>query len=206
MRKTMIALPLFAGLVAMPAAAQVSARIHVDIPVGRPGVAYGEPRQQLAIREYDRGLFGDWDNYYDQWIPETVYYYDGYYYDYPIVAYAQPVIVYRFHNQRFFAPRQREFISWQQRFRGNDYRRDFDRRPIERNDRDDRRFVQPPRDYRNDRGGRDDRDRRDVQPVQPRGGDRGGREVRPAQPEHNDRGGRPAQPSRDAGRSRSRPH
>ena len=227
MRPTLIAaVPLFAGLIALPAEAQVSARIHLDIPIGRHGpVSYAAPRGQIVIREYDQNRFGAWDRYYDEWIPETVYYYDGYYYDYPIVAYAEPILVYRYGDERFFAPRQREFVQWQQQYRGGNYRQDYGRafQTYPRDYRNDRQF-QPPRDDRNDRGGREDRGGRFVQPqrddhngrddrggqaVQPqRGGRNGqdGRDARPAQPQGNAQNGRQAPPTRDAGRSRPRPH
>jgi len=209
------ALPVLAALTAAPAAGQVSARVHIDIPIGRQGpMVYTAPRRQVVVSEYDQYRFGDWDRYYDQWLPETVYYYDGYYYDYPIVPYAEAVLVYRFRDELFFAPRQREFVVWQQRFRDQDYRRDFGRqyRPAPRNDRDDQRY-QPQRDDRNGRDirpvqpQRDDRNGRDVRPVQPQRDDRNGRDVRPVQPQRDDRYARPApapSPARDAYRSRPR--
>ena len=202
------ALPVLATLSATPAAAQISARVHVDIPIGRPGqVVYGA-RRQVSVREYDQYRFGAWDRYYDEWMPVTVYYYDGYYYDYPIVPYAEAVIVYRYRDEMFFAPRQREFIVWQERFRSRDYGRNYNYgrdyyRPDPRNDRNDRNNgndhrYQPPRDDRNGRDGRDGRDDRGGRPQQPQ---------RPVQPQHDDRNTHPAPPSspaKDAYRSRPR--
>ena len=122
MRSILIAaIPMVAALSAAPAGAQVSARVHIDIPVGRQSPAY-IGGHQLLVREYDPYRYGQWENYYDQWIPETVYLYDGQYYDYPIVAYAQPVVVYRFRNEIFFAPRQRGFVQWRQTYRPDRYR------------------------------------------------------------------------------------
>ncbi len=63
------------------------------------------------VRDYDPNLFGGWDSYYDQWVPQTVYLYDGNYYDYPIVEYAQPILAYQFRGQFFFAPRVPEFVT-----------------------------------------------------------------------------------------------
>ena len=88
------AIPVLAALTAAPAGAQISARVHVDIPIGRQqGVIYGAPRRQVVVRDYDEYQFGPWDEYYDYWEPVTLYYYDGYYYDYPVVSYARPIVV-----------------------------------------------------------------------------------------------------------------
>ena len=147
------AVPVLVTSVADPAAAQLSARVHIDIPIGRPSpVAYPAVNRQVVVREYDRYRFGVWDRSYDEWLPVTVYYYDGYYYDYRIVPYAEPILVYRFRNDLFFAPRQREFNVWQERFRERDYHRDVGRqyRPDHRDGRDDDR-NQRPRDDRNAR-------------------------------------------------------
>jgi len=72
-------IPLLAALGAVPAAAQV--RVHLDIPIGGRPPAYAVQRRPLVIEQYDTYRFGDWDSYYDDWVPETVYYYNGYYYD-----------------------------------------------------------------------------------------------------------------------------
>lgn len=136
------AVPVLAALVAVPASAQVSARVHVDIPIGRRApVVYGAPRRQVVVREYDPSLFGAWDSYYDDWAPTTLYYYDGYYYDYPIVSYAEPVLVYNYRNQFFLPPRDRQFEIWRRDFRGDarvgpGFGRDVRPRPIVRNERE----------------------------------------------------------------------
>ena len=159
MRRTWIAaVPVLASLLVVPAQGQVLGRVHIVLPIGRPGpVVYNAPRRQLIVREYDEVRFGAWDRYYDEWIPETVYYYDGYYYDYPVVAYAEPVRAYRYRDEMFFAPRQREFVVWHERYRERDYRWKNGRknRSIPRNDRDDRQYRPP----------RDDRDQRQVPPA-----------------------------------------
>ena len=207
MRKSFLAaVPLLTMLSALPAGAQVSARLHVDVPIGRqPMVGYGAPRNQLVIRDYDERRFGLWENYYDEWTPETVYLYDGYYYDYPIVAYAQPIVVYRYRNEMFFAPRQREFIQWRDQRGFRDIGRAY--RPIPRNDRDDRRF-QDNRGFQAPRG----RDGGQFRPA-PQQDDRNGRDARPA-PRQDERNGRDARPAPQGGRGtpparggdRSRPH
>ncbi|HEY4320027.1 MAG TPA: hypothetical protein VGM77_02525 [Gemmatimonadales bacterium] len=144
---SLITLPVLAAFAALPLSAQVSARLHVDIPIGRPAArVVGRP---LAVREYDPALVGDWQDYYDDWAPETVYLYDGQYYDYPVVAYATPVIVYRYRDQMFFAPRGRDFVQWRStRYIGRDYRPgtyQYRSRPVpERNDRGRIDYRQPP--------------------------------------------------------------
>ncbi len=211
------AVPILATLSAAPAAAQVSARVHIDIPIGRPGPGTYGAHRQLVVREYDQYRFGAWDRYYDEWQPVTVYYYDGYYYDYPIVPYAEAIIVYRFRDEMFFAPRQSEFIVWQERFRSRDYGRNYnygrdyyrpDPRNVRndrdyRNDRNDQRYQQP-RDDRNGRDGRDDRGGRDTRPQQP---PQPPQPQRPVQPQHDDRNTHqapPQSPAHDAYRSRPR--
>ncbi|MGH7524792.1 MAG: hypothetical protein ACREK8_10830 [Gemmatimonadales bacterium] len=165
------AVPVLAALVAVPASGQVSARVHVDIPIGRRApIVYGAPRRQVVVREYDPSFFGAWDSYYDDWAPTTLYYYDGYYYDYPIASYAEPVLVYSFRNQFFLPPRDRRFEIWRRDFRGggvrfgNGFGRDVRPRPMVRDERGFR--SEPFRD------GRDFQRRPEV--------NRGGREFTPA--------------------------
>lgn len=192
---SLAAVPVLALFAALPAAGQVSARLHVDIPVGRqPRVAYAEPRP-LVVREYDPYRYGAWENYYDEWIPETVYFYAGNYYDYPIVPYAQPIVVYLYRNEIFLAPRQREFIQWRD---GRNYR-------------DIGRAYQPvPRNYGSDRGYQVPRS---YGPLPNRAAPQYDRRVRPAPPVgRNDcdvrsapRDGRNISPARGGDRSRRRP-
>jgi hypothetical protein len=176
MRVTYLAaIPVLAALSAAPASAQVSARLHIDVPIGRRApIVYGAPRRQVIVREYDPSLFGAWDTYYDDWAPVTMYYYDGYYYDYPIVEYAQPVVVYSYRNQFFLPPRDRGFEIWRREFRGGGnfhgspgFGRDVRARPIIRDERQFRPAAP-----------RDGRDGRQFQPA-PRDG-RNGRQVQPA--------------------------
>jgi hypothetical protein len=141
------AVPLLAALATVPAEGQVSARLHVDIPIGRsrPVAAFVGQRRPIVVQDYDPYRFGAWNSYFDQWVPETVYLYDGYYYDYPIVAYAEPIAVYSYRGGLFFAPRDREFIQWrdQRVYRG--YGQAY--RPIYRDNRIYRGY-QAPRDER----------------------------------------------------------
>jgi len=201
------AIPVLAALSAAPANAQVSARLNIDVPLGRRApVVYGAPRRQVVVREYDPTLFGAWDSYYDDWAPVTLYYYDGYYYDYPIVEYAEPIVVYSYRNQFFLPPRDRGFDIWRREFRGGDrfrgssgFGRDVRPRPIVRDERQFRPFA--PRDGRDGRqfqpAPRDGRDGRQFQPA-PRDG-RDGRQFQPAP--RDDRNGRQFQPAPGEGRN-----
>ena len=207
------AVPVLAALTALPVEGQVSARVHIDIPIGRSPVTYAQqqpyaPQQhRLSIRDYDEREYGYWEDYYDEWIPETVYLYDGYYYDYPIVSYAQPIIVYRYRNEIFFAPRYREFTQWRQYrpYRAPGYfahpRPAWDNRSFPSRPRGDDRYNGRPGNgyggYGNGNG-RDDRNGRDMRPVPQQGG-RDGRDMRPGtQDGRNDRG---APPPQQGGRS-----
>jgi hypothetical protein len=165
------AVPVLAALTALPAGAQISARVHVDIPIGRQqqGVIYGAPRRQVIVRDYDEGQFGPWDEYYDNWEPVTLYYYDGYYYDYPVVAYARPIVVFSYRNQFFLPPRVRAYDTWRRTYRPNGriiYRGSTNYRPYQpaprgRDDRYDPRRGNDGRSYQPaPRGGNDGRDSR----------------------------------------------
>lgn len=200
------AIPVLAALSAAPASAQVSARLHIDVPLGRRApVVYGAPRRQVVVREYDPSLFGAWDSYYDDWAPVTMYYYDGYYYDYPI-EYGQPILVYSYRNQFFLPPRDRGFESWRREFRGGSnfrgspgFGRDVRARPIVRDERQFR--AAPQRDGRDGRqfqpAPRDGRDARQFSPA-PRD-DRNGRQFQSA-PRNGGRQNQAAPQSRSNGR------
>ena len=228
------AVPVLAALSAAPAGAQVSARLHLDIPLGRRApVVYGAPRRQVIVRDYDASRFGAWDSYYDQWAPVTLYYYDGYYYDYPVVEYAEPVVVYSYRNEFFLPPRDRGFEIWRRDYRtGGNYRGAFgyrndvrDYRPIQRGGRQYQAMPRDGRQYqsipRNGRDGRqfqaapqNGRDGRQFQSAPQNGRDGrqfqsaprdGGRQVQAApQGRTNGRDGRQGG-DRGNGRSRPRP-
>jgi hypothetical protein len=121
-------------LSAAPAAAQVSARLNINVPAGRPGRVYAGNRGRLVVREYDANRFGPWENYYDQWTPQTVYVEDGSYYDYPVDAYATPVVVYGYRNEIFLPPRAPEFFAWRDRWHPEFYRQPYRGRPVVQNE------------------------------------------------------------------------
>lgn len=157
MRPTLFALvPLAAMLSTTPAAAQISATIHIGpIRLGGPVVAYREPAPIVVIGY--PGSFGSWRQTAPFWRPVTLYVLGGRYYERPFRN-ARPIVVYNYRGSYFQAPRDRDWDRYRVR-----YQRDYWDRQHWRNDRDwDRRNDRwlDRRDDRFDR--RDDRfDRRD---------------------------------------------
>ena len=122
MRPTMLAMiPLLAAIAAPPATAQINARVHIDIPIGRtqPEVIYdqGYLPPEITVYDYDRNDYGDWDvdGYNQYWQPVTVYFYLGRYFEFPIRG-ARPFVIYRYGNRYFFPPRD---VRWEQRYGRN---------------------------------------------------------------------------------------
>ncbi len=122
MRPTMLAvIPLLAAFAAAPATAQINARVHLDIPIGRnqPELIYdqGYLPPEIAVYDYNRDDYGDWDvdGYYQYWQPVTVYFYLGRYFERPIRG-ARPFMIYRYGNRYFFPPRD---VRWEQRYGRN---------------------------------------------------------------------------------------
>lgn len=117
-----------AGLVAAPrdAAAQINARILVDIPIlgnaRAPVVVHRAPVRErvIVVHDYNPRRHGHWKREARHWRPVVLYVHGGRYYDRPIRG-ARQVTVYRYRDQIFHAPRDR----------------DWDRRVV-RYDRDDR--------------------------------------------------------------------
>lgn len=210
MRSPMIvAVPLLAALAVAPASAQLSGRAHVQIPIGRQGQVRRGAERQLTVHQYDARRYGAWESYYDQWVPETVYYYDGDYYDYPIVAYAEPIVVYRYLDELFLAPPARQFTIWRDQYRAAPVRRDIGRDVGRDVGRDYRPAPRATRSYPSagDRGQvrpQQVAPRSQSRPVapQPRQGGQDRGRVQAPQQTH---GGRAAPAPRGGGRSRSRP-
>lgn len=105
MRWSILALPMMVAGAMAPAGAQVRATVRVGIPA--TAVARRAP---LVIGAYSPEVYGPWLDSYQDWEPLTAYYYDGAYYDYPIVDWARPVQVYRYQHRVFFPPRDPEYI------------------------------------------------------------------------------------------------
>lgn len=161
---TLALIPLLGALAAEPAAAQISATIHVG-PI-RIGSDRGYP-SRIAVIDYPSRRYGDWRQTARMWRPITVYYFGGQYYQRPFRN-AKPVVIYRYRDQYFHAPRDRGWNDQRSRYERNEWRqwrndrgdgwRDDDRRDDRRDNRADRRDDR--QDNRDDR--RDNRaDRRD---------------------------------------------
>ena len=115
----LVAVPMFAALVALPAQGQVAVRARIGFPVARrvPPVVVArrpEPRP-VAVLSYSTRRIGPWQQSYLQWEPITVYVLGGRYYDVPVPR-ARPLAAYRYRDRYFFAPRDRD---WQRRHRDN---------------------------------------------------------------------------------------
>ncbi len=167
--KTFVAVPILVALGAAPAAAQISADIHIG-PFGIGG------RDRVVVVPDDRydygpevvvvgypGGYGDWRYTAAYWRPVTLYLFGGHYYERPFRN-ARPVVVYRYRDRFFFAPRDRDWDRYRSRYERNEWRVYRDDRGGWRDDwRNDRRDVR--QDNRTDRRDvrQDNRiDRRDV--------------------------------------------
>lgn len=132
-RRLMFLAPFALAALAAPASAQISARVHIDIPIGIGHPVVVRPpfsgAHLVAIYDYDRGRFGDWDRDGRRWQTVTVYLFGGRYYDRPVRG-ARAVVVYRDRGRYFFPPRD---ARWDR-----DHGRDHDWARRDDRDRDDR--------------------------------------------------------------------
>ncbi len=154
--------PLALLLAAVPAQAQVSVGVHIDIPIighGNGGQYGRGPTRQVRVYEYPPVPYGQWKKHYRNWNRETLYVYDGRYYDYPVRG-GRVVYVYRDNDRYFWGPGDGDWNDWDRWDGGRNVRYDRDGRD-DRYDRDDR-------NYRYDRNGngRDDRYEYRARPVQ----------------------------------------
>lgn len=154
MRITTLALaPLLLAASITPAAAQVSATIHIG-PIRLGGGDYhhhGYP-PRIVVVDYPHRHFGPWQRTAVHWRPITVYYLDGHYYDRPWRS-ARPVVIYRYRDNYFFGPRHRDWDRYRSRYEQREWRVWRDHRGGWRDDwRDDRRDRYEDRfDRREDR-------------------------------------------------------
>lgn len=168
MRSASLVLAAFAALtIAEPAAAQVSATIHIG-PIRIGGGDYRDYDDYYDYEyfdRYDRGYlqpivvvvyqpnrFGRWQQTARYWRPITVYEFRGRYYQRPFRQ-ARPVVIYSYRGGYFHAPRDRGWDSYRVRYERNDWQRWRDNERNEwRNDwRDPRRERPNGRDDRRDR-------------------------------------------------------
>ena len=108
--KILSAIPMVAALAMAPAQAQISGRVHIDLPIGRQppaGYSYRMPRE-VFVYEYAPRWAGPWESTFFYWQPITLYFYQGRYYERPFRN-ARPVYVFRYHNRIFFPPRDGKF-------------------------------------------------------------------------------------------------
>ncbi len=166
MRATLVGLAtlIVTTLGSVPAHAQVSARILVDIPIlggGRaPRVVHRAPppTRVIVVREYSSRRHGKWKKEAHHWRPVTLWVDNGHYYARPSRG-ARQVTVYSYRNQYFEAPRDRDWDRYRVRYERDDWShaRGDDRWDDRRDDRyDDRRD-----DRRDDRSDHRRADRRD---------------------------------------------
>lgn len=151
--------PLLALLLTEPAAAQISATIHVG-PIRIGGAHHVPQPRHIVVVDYDHRNYGHWKKTARHWRPMTVYVYQGRYYERPYRN-ARPVVVYRYRDRYFTPPRDRDWNDYRVRYERNEWRRD-DRRDNRADRRDDRRDNRIDRrdDRRDNRADRRD-DRRD---------------------------------------------
>ncbi len=161
--RLLLAIPVVAIALATPASAQVSATIHIGPYGGHRGpVVVHEQYREVIVVPYESRRHGDYRRSGRDWRPVTVYVLGNRYYHEPYRS-ARPVVVYRYSDYYFLAPRDRDWNDYRVR-----YERDYwhlhradgrnDRRDHRRDDRDDDDDDWRD-DHRNDRGD-DWRDRR----------------------------------------------
>jgi len=150
------------ALLAQPAAAQVSARILLDIPIlggnRGPTVVHRAPppSRVIVVHDYNSRRHGNWKKDARDWRPVTLYLYGGRYYASPLRG-GRQVTVYNYRNQYFQAPRDRGWDQYRNRYERDDWRRWDDRRDDRWDDRRDDRWD----DRRDDRRDGRQEDRRD---------------------------------------------
>lgn len=160
MRSTLVGLATLALTAGgtLPAAAQVSARILVDIPIlggGRaaPVIVHRAPppTRVIVVHEYSSRRHGNWKKQARHWRPVTLWVRDGRYYGEPFRG-ARQVTVYSYRNQYFEAPRDRDWDRYRVRYERDDWYHDRADVRIRHEDRwDDHRY-----DREDDRYDRDD--------------------------------------------------
>lgn len=118
--------PLLVALIAAPAPAQVSATIQIG-PIGGPVYRRPAGPPPIVIVDYDRGRHGRWDRDARYWRPVTVYVVGGRFYERPW-GNARPVTVFRYRDQFFFGPRDRDWERQRDWYRRQYWDRIDDRR------------------------------------------------------------------------------
>jgi hypothetical protein len=109
------------------------APVEVDLHRARPYVApvVVDPHfgVELGVFGFSAERAGDWRRNYRRWTPTTVYEFRGRYYPNPGPG-ARPVQIYRFQDEYFLPPADREWIGFDKRFDYKHAPTDDDRRRV----------------------------------------------------------------------------
>jgi hypothetical protein len=105
--RCLLALPLLAGVLAMPAPARAQVNIKLQF-----GARLGP---EVGVFAYAPERWGDWHTSYRKWTPVTLYDVNGHYYR-TSVAGARPVLVYSYQGQYFFPPQDHAWIGFDKRY------------------------------------------------------------------------------------------
>ena len=87
-------------------------RVSAYVSVGRPDRRLGA---ELGVLAYSPERAGDWHRSYRRWTPTTVYEVNGHYYQNNAPG-ARAVQIYRYQNEYFLPPRDREFEGFDKRY------------------------------------------------------------------------------------------
>ena len=115
MRFPRIAILSLIGALALaphPGTAQVTATVQL-----------GQPRYEVRVSPYAADVYGDWRTNYRRWRPVNLYSVDGHYYSRAVPG-SRAVSVYRWQNEYFLPPRDRQFDNMDRRY-------NYDRRPVD---------------------------------------------------------------------------
>lgn len=112
---TLLAVPLLAGVIALPTRGSAQATISVTF-----GARLGP---EIGVFAYAPERYGDWQDHYQQWRPVTVYDINGRFY-LNAVSGARPVQLYVYNNEYFFPPQEQEWVR-------RDRRYNYQRRPTD---------------------------------------------------------------------------
>jgi hypothetical protein len=87
-------------------------RVSAYVAIGRPDRRLGA---EIGVLGYSADRAGDWRRNYRRWTPTTVYEVNGHYYPNNAPG-ARQVQIYRYQNEYFLPPRDREFDGFDKRY------------------------------------------------------------------------------------------
>ncbi len=88
------------------------ARVRVYAPPERIDRRLGA---EIGVFGYSAERAGDWHRSYKRWTPTTVYEFHGHYYEHTAPG-ARAVQIYRYHDEYFLPPHEREWVGFDKRF------------------------------------------------------------------------------------------